>query len=157
MAKIKLGMSAFQAIFTVSEGNPGALNVLTESLKKSPEIDPDNGFQEFGLIINLDALEIYGPNIWMLYKDLCGENLSKTIAMVRAVQLGVISQKNLLDAINGLHVFEMQEVIEKVKDILPRLVVEEEEIPKWSNKPKQGIPDWMQRPETDYSSLFQNN
>lgn len=156
MAKIKLGMSAFDAIFTISEGNPGALKVLTDSLMKSPEIDPENVFQELGFIINLDAFEIYGENIWILYKDICRENLSKTIAMVRAIQLGVISRKKLFKAINGLRFFNVQKVLDKVKERLPSLMVDDEN-PKWSNKPKKGIPAWMQRPETDYSSLFQNN
>ena len=156
MAKIKLGMTTFDAIFTVSEGNAGALKVLTDSLQKSPEIDPENVFQELGFIINLDAFEIYGSNIWILYKDICRENLSKTIAMVRAIQLGVISRDNLFDALNGLHFFDMQEVLDGVKQRLPSLMVDDEN-PKWDNKPKKGIPAWMQRPESDYSSLFQNN
>lgn len=37
----------------------------------------------------------------MLYKDVCGQDLRTTLAILRAVQLGILSESTLNDAIDG--------------------------------------------------------
>lgn len=55
-------------IFSLSQGNPGAANVLTQIL----ELDPEGG----ALVMEgLARMNIYGPRIWLGYKDYCDENL----------------------------------------------------------------------------------
>jgi hypothetical protein len=161
MPKIQLDMSAMDMIMVMSEGNPGALKVLMESLDKVPEVDPDDVFGPWGLMMHLDSLGIYGERIWMLYKDLCGENITNTIAMARAWQLGIVRESDLKDAINGLTIFNVSDIIEKVKERLPSFALNqeefEEEIVPFNSSKKDFIPAWMQRPESDYSSLFRNN
>lgn len=123
MARIKLEMHINDALFAMSEGNPGAINVLLDSAKRNPEIDPTNAFGPWGLMVNLDELEIYGPRIWRLYKDLCGEDLPRTTAMARAVQLGIISRETLDQAIDGKEKIDIKEVTDKVREELPDFMI----------------------------------
>jgi hypothetical protein len=40
----------------------------------------------------LDDKGIYGSRIWMFYKDVCGESLVNMLAVMRACQLGHLSE-----------------------------------------------------------------
>ena len=91
-------MSMMQVISVLSEGNPGALTVLTRMIAEGATIDPQSALKRLSGPLALDEYGIYGPRIWMLYKDVCGENLATTLAMLRAVQLGFLP-KSLLDAV----------------------------------------------------------
>ena len=55
-------MTIKEAVLVMAEGNPGALKALLELATKAdmPWIVP------FG---HLDEASVYGPRIWMLYKD----------------------------------------------------------------------------------------
>ena len=157
---MQLDMSMMDMLMVMSEGNPGALKVLMDSFDKVPEIDPDDVFGPWGLMMHLDSLGIYGDRIWMLYKDLCGQDIVNTIAMARAWQLGIVRSEDLKDAINGLTVLNVNDILNQVKDRLPNFAVEQEEpeeVAPPRSKKRDFIPAWMQRPESDYSSLFKNN
>ena len=56
----------------------------------------------------------------MLYKDVCKEDIVKTVAMLRANQLGILQKDKLIHAIdnygNGINVDELHT---QVKDQLP--------------------------------------
>lgn len=75
----------------MADGNPGALKVCCELLKRGEEIDPDSLLGGLGNILSLDSAGIYGEHIWILYKDICGEDLVKMCAVLRSRQLGFIS------------------------------------------------------------------
>lgn len=111
-------MSLNDALWAISEGNPGAINVLVDIIN-NPEIDPDNAYGPWGLMVNLDHLEVYGPRIWILYKDICGESLPKTVAITRACQLGIISREQLDLAINKKQALDVEKTVRKVKNELP--------------------------------------
>ena len=85
----------------MAEGNPGALSVMMELYKITPEIDSMNLLGGLGTILLLDTFEIYGPRIWMLYKDFCQENIEKTLFVLRACQMGIMSQCELDFAIDN--------------------------------------------------------
>ncbi|MFA5766563.1 MAG: hypothetical protein WC919_01400 [Candidatus Paceibacterota bacterium] len=87
------------AITKIAGGNPGALRVCTEIVKWGTEIDP-NGLP-FGTLLILDSLHIYGYRVWLLYKDICQENLITTMACLRGWQLGIVNQKDLIKAIDN--------------------------------------------------------
>lgn len=63
-----LNMSILKIMFALSEGNPGALRVLTE-LQGDGE-----GFLD---VLGCDSKRLYGSRIWMLYKDVCGEDIER--------------------------------------------------------------------------------
>jgi hypothetical protein len=65
-------------IFSLTGGNPGAMRVVFEVIKDN-EGEPECA----GLILSmLERLKLSGAEIWMLYKDECGEDIN---AFCRAV------------------------------------------------------------------------
>lgn len=91
--RLTFDMTALEAVMVFSEGNPGAVSVLARALKETPSIDPDCMFGGLGTIMGLDNLDIYGSKIWILYKDVCDENLSRMIGLLRANQLGHVTDQ----------------------------------------------------------------
>lgn len=61
-------MNSKEMLMAMSEGNNGAISILMDLLKK-----PD-GFLSW---IELDAHNIYGDKIWMLYKDCCQQDIHR--------------------------------------------------------------------------------
>ena len=64
-----LDMSIFEIVGALSEGNPGALRVLMELFGKDGA-----GFLD---VFGCDSKRLYGSRIWMLYKDVCGEDIER--------------------------------------------------------------------------------
>lgn len=64
-----LNMTLPQVICELSEGNPGAVRVLAELLGKDA-----SGFMS---VLGCDSKRLYGSRIWMLYKDVCGEDIER--------------------------------------------------------------------------------
>ncbi len=123
MTVIKITDSIMDAVIKMAEGNPGGLKVLMELMKETTgKIDPDVA-SGFILMLMLDTFNIRGPNIWCLYKDVCDQDLTKTIATIRAVQLGLFPEKKLHEAIEK---GEQLNLIEEVQKELPRFAQEEQ-------------------------------
>jgi hypothetical protein len=121
--RIKLTDSTMDIVTKMSEGNPGAINVLIQMLTPNT-IDPDNRLGGLGAILMLDSLRIYGTDIYVLNSDICGRNLAKTLAVLRAVQLGLFSGDILKDAshrqdYSGRELVPVEELYTKVKEKLP--------------------------------------
>jgi hypothetical protein len=64
-----LGMSWQDIFLILTRGNPGALNVCIALYERSK-----------AALLLLDTHGIYGPDIWILYKDKCGEDIDRLIA-----------------------------------------------------------------------------
>jgi hypothetical protein len=121
-SRIQLNDTEVSAIAKMSEGNPCALTVLCMIVEDGAEIDPDGFMGGFGAVLSLDTHRIYGSRIWMLYKDVCGEDLRVTLAILRAVQLGFLSEVDLRSAIEGSgmdHVLDVPALVAKVEERLP--------------------------------------
>lgn len=99
--RIELTDSEMSATLKLADGNPGAATVCCELLKNGEKIDPDSMLGGLGCLLSLDTHGIYGASIWMLYKDVCGEDLPKTIAVLRSVQLGFLEESKLIHAIDN--------------------------------------------------------
>lgn len=120
------------AILTkMSDGNPGAANVLIEMLKpESAEIDPDHFMGGLGKILSLDTLGIYGTDIYILHNDICDRNMIKMFAVLRAHQLGFIDGGLLKDACHrqdrsGKQMIDVDGLYKKVKEQLPNFKTSE--------------------------------
>lgn len=119
-------MTTMDVLVTMADGNPGAITVMCLLLEKSAKIDPDSMFGGLGKVLNLDTYGIYGPRIWQFYKDVCHQNLSRMIGLMRAVQLGHLSEAKLTHAIEHHgHGLEIDELLAKVKADLPAFVLSE--------------------------------
>lgn len=120
MTRIDLNDTMQSAVIKMAEGNPGALRVCMELLTKGAQIDPDDWAGGFGNLLSLDTLAAYGPRIWMLYKNVCGQDLVKTIAMLRAWQLGFTTRESLNYAIDNRGAdLDVDALLAQVKERLP--------------------------------------
>lgn len=69
MKRIKdFNMNYKDCIIAMANGNPGAARVMCEMIKH----DPVKG--QIGLC-HLDDKEIYGSDIWVVYKDICKQDI----------------------------------------------------------------------------------
>jgi hypothetical protein len=121
--RIKLTDSTMDVVVKMSEGNPGAMNVIMQLLQPNA-IDPDNLMGGLGAILTLDSIGIYGSAIYVLNSDLCGGNLAKMLAVLRATQLGFFSREVLKDACHrqdysGRKLVPVEKLYLKVKEHLP--------------------------------------
>ena len=119
--RIVLQDTMMDAVIKLSEGNPGATTVCVQILNEGNSIDPDMVLGGFGILSILDTYNIYGSRIWMLFKDVCKQDLVKTIAALRACQMGLFPIEKLQYAIDnygeGANVDELHRM---VKERLPR-------------------------------------
>lgn len=125
MSRIQLTDSTLTAIQKMVEGNPGATVVCMQLVQKGPDIDPDDVFGGIGKILSLDTHRIYGSRIWMLYKDVCEQNIATMIGLLRAVQLGFLPEEDLQHAIDNYgESLDIPELLQKVKAKLPAFGIE---------------------------------
>lgn len=121
MSKITLEDTTIEVVTKMSEGIIGAVTVLMQLLEKGGAIDPDDFAEGFGSILSLDTHGIYGSEIWMLYKDVCGGDLVKMVGMLRAVQLGFLPEKDLKFAINNRgEGVDCEDLLSQVRERLPK-------------------------------------
>jgi len=122
--RIKLHDTPITAIAKMSDGNPGALTAMMVLMKEGEKIDPDDFMGGFGKILTLDSHGIYGTDIYILFSDICDRNPARTIAVLRAVQLGFFSESILVDACgrqdySGRDMVDVKDLYQQVKERLP--------------------------------------
>lgn len=118
--KLTLNDTVQDVIVKMSEGNPGAMTVCMGLLREGGGIDPDGVTGGLGLVLHLDSLGLYGSHIWMLYKDVCGHDLTKMCAILRGWQLGQLREDVIHHAIeNRGEGIDCDDVLAKVQDRLP--------------------------------------
>lgn len=113
--RIQLSDTFLSAVKKMAGGNPGAITVLMAIMAESPKIDPQGAMGGLGTILSLDTEDIYEERIWMLYKDVCGENIVKMLACLRASQLGFITTTQLSQTINSRDKLDVDDLLTKVK------------------------------------------
>jgi len=115
-----LEMSVQDVVSKLAGGNPGAVVVCSAILKEGEGIDPDGLLGGLGLVLMLDTFGIYEDKIWMLHKDVCGQDLQKTIGLLRSCQMGLLPESALRDAIdNRGRGIDVDELIDRLREILP--------------------------------------
>lgn len=120
MSKIKLTDTLADVVMKMSEGVPGALRVCMDIIRQAELIDPDGAMKGLGTLLSLDDMKISGSRIWMLYKDVCQENLVDMLAVLRARQLGYISDREINHAIdNRGQGIDVKNCYKQVKERLP--------------------------------------
>lgn len=125
MGRLNLDDGFNDILFKMSDGNPGAINVMMDAMDNAPSIDPDNMMGGMGFVLNMDSFGIYGPKIWRLFKDVCGENIAATIGVVRAVQCGILSVDKLLLAVEDgrNHSLNIQDILKQLIEKLPNFQI----------------------------------
>ena len=119
--RITLEMTDRDAVLALCDGNPGAINAMMAMMVDAPKIDPDSVLGALAPLLELDEQGIYGPRIWMLYKNVCGCQTLHALAVLRAVQLGIISEATLNRAIDNRGAgLDVADVLAKVRTKLPK-------------------------------------
>lgn len=119
--RIKMHMSLHDIIFEMSEGNPGAINVLMAIYTNNAAIDPDDWAGGLGPILGLDTSGIYGSNIYILFKYVAKSNLVDMLGLLRSVQLGFAAENELKKMIADEAAPEgrIAELLKQVRNRLP--------------------------------------
>jgi hypothetical protein len=100
--------------------NPGATTVLINIIEQGNFIDHDSWAGGLNAILLMDSWDIRGEKIWMLYKDVCKQDLVKMLAVLKACQLGFTNIGQLNTAImNRGQGLDVDECLTKVQEKLP--------------------------------------
>ena len=96
-----VSMSRLDIVMALGEGNPGGIRVMTDIIRINESVDPDDTFGPLGPLFELDNLDCYGSRIWMLYKDVCKENIVSMLGVLRGIQLGLVEASAVNKAIEN--------------------------------------------------------
>lgn len=123
MSKISFGDSFMDIIMKMSEGNPGAVTAIMDMIENGEKIDPQGAMGGLGSVLLLDTFGIYGTDIYVLWSDICGQELNKTLGVIRACQLGFFDPKTMVDACSrqdysGRDMVPVEDLYQKVKGFL---------------------------------------
>lgn len=116
-----LNMTTMDVLMVMGGGNPGAITVLGEILNSGPIVDPNDFMFGMGAIFGLDTADIYESEIWMFYKDLCKQNIAHMMGMLRAVQLGFLSDKKLKEMIHNGYSYTTEDLMPYLNQVKERL------------------------------------
>ncbi len=123
--RIELADSIPGAVMKLCGGNLGAWRVCADIATHGDHFDPDaalGGGLHF--LLNLDSFGIYESRIWMLYKDVCEGDLMAMCGLLRAHQLGIITQESLDQAIdNRGDGLDLKATLQAVRKRLPNFAV----------------------------------
>jgi hypothetical protein len=75
------------AVAKIAEGN--IMHYGPETLRRNR---PLSYLKVIGPVMLLDSLGIYGPNVWVIFKDVCEQNHARMLAVLRATQLDMLSR-----------------------------------------------------------------
>jgi len=118
--RINLTDNMMSVLTKMAGGNPGAINVLMQIMKEGQQIDPRGALGGLGLVLLLDTFDIYEERIFMLYKDVCKQDIVNMIACLRACQLGMVSEQDLNHSIDRTgKPLVPDELLKKVQEQLP--------------------------------------
>ena len=117
--RIKLTDTAISSIVKLSEGVPGAAVVCTECYKRTPSIDPNLALGGLAILLDFDDLGIYGTDIWVLFKYVCGQDYVNLNALFRGRQLGFIREQAILSAIQERKPLDFPPLLAKIRKELP--------------------------------------
>ena len=84
---IKPKDSIAHLIMLMSEGNMGATTVIMQMFEKL-------GDDAVEMMLHLDDMNIRGTQIWIGYKDCCGQNIDKFIKCVKERDIKMIEKIN---------------------------------------------------------------
>lgn len=82
-------------IVKLAAGNIGAATALVAISTSAPVVDPDSALGAFGPVLDFDDMGFKAPMIWVLYKDVCGQSGWRVNLLLRARQLGLVSDDML--------------------------------------------------------------
>lgn len=95
MGRLNLDASVQDIVLAFSEGNPGALQVMIETLKATEQTA-----QAYGCLFMYDALELYGPKLYMLWNDCLGRDINMMVRLAKLWRERKISGEFIQEHVN---------------------------------------------------------
>lgn len=124
--RIELSDTLASAVSKMCDADARVFALCMQMYKASPVVDPDAVFEGLAPLLHLDSYGIYGGRIWLLYNDVCHSDMTKMLAVLRAVQLGQLSEHTVQHAIDNCGVgIDLEAVLASVREVLPRFGVEQ--------------------------------
>lgn len=114
-----LDMTTQEAALLLAGGNPGAIIVCARLMNEGEAIDPDSALGGFGNLLELDTLNIWKDRIWGLFADVCREDITSMVAVLRATQLGELSREDVYQAIDTRGCLDLEKILATVQERLP--------------------------------------
>ncbi len=129
--RITLRDTPRDVLVKMADGNPGAILAMIEMLKHGESIDPQGFMGGLGSILSLDTLGIYGTEIYILWNDQCNRDIRELLMLLRAYQLGFISDTRIKSV---------------AADQMRRVVVSQEEMDELDSKVCERLSGFQRRP-----------
>ena len=98
MSKINYNDTIIEVITKLSEGNPGALSVLSE-LIESYNGDTLKLLPEY---LTIDSMELYGSQLYMLWNDCCNRKIEKVKKVLELYRKGKINSNDIDERIKNV-------------------------------------------------------
>lgn len=116
MSKIQLTDSTMEILYKMSEGNPGAISILTKLLSKETTQELVDSIMN--VILPLDTLGVYGSKLYMLWVDACDNNTDKVKKVIELWRTGKLTREEIHENLNQHYAkpFDQVEVFFKKKD-----------------------------------------
>jgi hypothetical protein len=91
--EISLNNSIMDIMVLMAEGNPGGLSVIASLVKDNPD----------GIVylLHLDDMNIRGTQIWIGFKDYCGQSMTKFVECIVSRDQGMIDKINEVNQAQG--------------------------------------------------------
>ena len=122
-SRLDLKRSIEENIEAMAGPNLQAHEALWTIYEEGPRIDPSAFGDGVAALIYLDELEIYETMIELFFDQVCNQDPVKAIALIRAVQLGILSaellKRSIWSAVPGRESFDFERLIEQVREKLP--------------------------------------
>ena len=90
MSRLHLNTSFEDMAWLMSEGNPGALNVVLSLLN----------VDDFHYLLMCDTLELYGVNLYLFAHDCCGDDKARMKRVIDSWQRGGIAADEIHDHVS---------------------------------------------------------
>lgn len=82
-------------VFNYSQGNPGAMTVVTLILKAAAK---DLAYMQ--CLDMFDKLKLKGPKLYMLWNDCCNRDIDKILKITFLLKLGELTEQDIHEHIN---------------------------------------------------------
>jgi hypothetical protein len=105
-------------LLNLGKGNPGAITFAIELLKMAEDVD----FKYAAYLFLLEELNIVGPDLYVLWNDICERNMDNVSIIMNSTIYGFLDKDVLKDACSrqdysGKKLINFLELKEKLKDI----------------------------------------
>lgn len=114
---ISINDSTLDVAMKLSQGNPGGVSVIIQLMQI--QHDPDAFMGPLANLLSLDTHGIYGPNIWVLFKNCCAQRILNVVTVLRSVQLGLYSENEMWNCIDNCTPIDVEYLYNQVKKQLP--------------------------------------